>query len=198
VAMTIGAEGRIDLGEHGLDAGGRVHVHPSTSVLYTHTLRRKEGRLAEGGPLVVDTGRHTGRSPKDKFLVREPGSEDRVWWGTVNQELNGEQFEGLRDKVTSFLEHQDLYVIDSFAGADPAHRLGVRLITYSPWHALFAKTLFIDPTDEELEDFEPDALILHAPVVEAEPEEDGTRSSTFVVLHLSRSEIVIGGTFSAG
>src|SRR5256714_2722932 len=195
--MTIGAEGRIDLGEHGIDADGRVHVHPSTSVLYTHTLRRNEGRLAEGGPLVVDTGRHTGRSPKDKFLVREPGSEDRVWWGTVNQELNEEQFEGLRDKVTSFLEHQDLYVIDSFAGADPAHRLGVRLITYSPWHALFAKTLFIEPTDEELEDFEPGALILHAPVVEAEPEEDGTRSSTFVVLHLSRSEIVIGGTFSA-
>ena len=198
MAMTIGAEGRIDLGEHGIDAGGRVHVHPSTSVLYTHTLRRKEGRLAEGGPLVVDTGRHTGRSPKDKFLVREPGSEDRVWWGTVNQELNEEQFDGLRDKVTSFLEHQDLYVIDSFAGADPAHRLGVRLITDSPWHALFAKTLFIDPTDEELEDFEPDALILHAPVVESEPEEDGTRSSTFVVLHLSRSEIVIGGTFYAG
>jgi phosphoenolpyruvate carboxykinase (ATP) len=198
VALTIGAEGRIDLGEHGIDAGGRVHVHPSTSVLYTQTLRRNEGRLAEGGPLVVDTGRHTGRSPKDKFLVREPGSEDRVWWGTVNQELNEEQFEGLRDKVTSFLEHQDLYVVDSFAGADPAHRLGVRLITYSPWHALFAKTLFIEPTDEELDDFEPDALILHAPVVEAEPEEDGTRSSTFVAMHLSRSEIVIGGTFYAG
>ena len=198
MAMTIGAEGRIDLGEHGIDAGGRVHVHPSTSVLYTHTLRRNEGRLAEGGPLVVDTGRQTGRSPKDKFLVREPGSEDRVWWGTVNQELNEAQFEGLRDKVTSFLEHQDLYVVDSFAGADPAHRLGVRLITHSPWHALFAKTLFIEPTDEELDDFDPDALILHAPVVEAEPEEDGTRSSTFVVLHLSRAEIVIGGTFYAG
>ena len=198
MALTIGAEGRIDLGEHGIDAGGRVYVHPSTSVLYTHTLRRDEGRLAEGGPLVVDTGRHTGRSPKDKFLVREPGSEERVWWGTVNQELDEGQFDGLRDKVTSFLEHQDLYVVDSFAGADPAQRLGVRVITYSPWHALFAKTLFIEPTDEELEEFEPDALILHAPAVEAEPEEDGTRSATFVVLHLSRAEIVIGGTFYAG
>ena len=108
------------------------------------------------------------------------------------------QFDGLRDKVTSFLEHQDLYVVDSFAGADSAHRLGVRLITYSPWHALFAKTLFIEPTVEELDEFEPDALILHAPVVEAEPEEDGTRSSTFVVVHLGRAEIVIGGTFYAG
>src|SRR6059058_948979 len=146
VAMTIGAEGRIDLGEHGIDAGGRVHVHPSTSILYTHTLRRNEGRLAEGGPLVVDTGRHTGRSPMDKFIVREPGSKERIWWSTVNQELDEGHFEGLRDKVTSFLEHQDLYVVDSFAAADPAHRVGVRLITYSPWHALFAKTLFIEPT----------------------------------------------------
>src|SRR6266545_8081926 len=158
----VATSGRIGLSAHGIRHEGHVYWNPTTSLLYMHALLRGEGRLAEGGPLVVDTGRHTGRSPKDKFLVREPGSEDRVWWGTVNQELNEEQFEGLRDKVTSFLEHQDLYVIDSFAGADPAHRLGVRLITYSPWHALFAKTLFIEPTDKELEDFEPDALILHA------------------------------------
>jgi phosphoenolpyruvate carboxykinase (ATP) len=198
VATTIGAEGRIDLGEHGIDAGRRVHLHPTTSVLYTHALRRDEGQLAEGGPLVVDTGRHTGRSPKDKFVVREPGSEERVWWGKVNQELGEAHFEGLRDKVTSFLEDQELYVVDSFAGADPAHRLGVRVITYGPWHALFAKTLFIDPTEEELAAFEPDALILHAPAVEADPEEDGTRSGTFVVMHPTRAEILIGGTFYAG
>ena len=182
-----------DLGDDGLDPTREVFWHPTTAQLYLHALRRGDAVLAEGGPLVVDTGRHTGRSPKDKFLVREPSSEDRVWWGTVNQELKEVQFDGLRDKVTSFLEHQDLYVVDSFAGADSAHRLGVRLITYSPWHALFAKTLFIEPTGEELDEFEPDALILHAPVVEAEPEEDGTRSPTFVVVHLGRAEIVIGG-----
>ncbi len=198
MATTIGAGGRVDLGEHGIDASGRVHLHPSTSQLYTHTLRRDEGRLAEGGPLVVDTGRHTGRSPNDKFVVREPDSEDRIWWGTVNQEIDEEHFEGLRDKVASFLEGQELFVVDSFAGADPAHRLGVRVITHSPWHALFAKTLFIEPTDDELAEFEPDALILHAPAVEAEPEEDGTRSSMFVALHPSRAEILIGGSFYAG
>ena len=198
MATTIGAGGRVDLGEHGIDASGRVHLHPSTSLLYTHTLRRDEGRLAEGGPLVVDTGRHTGRSPNDKFVVREPDSENRIWWSTVNQEIDEEHFEGLRDKVASFLEGQELYVVDSFAGADPAHRLGVRVITHSPWHALFAKTLFIEPADDELTDFEPDALILHAPAVDADPEEDSTRSSTFVVLHPSRSEILIGGTFYAG
>jgi phosphoenolpyruvate carboxykinase (ATP) len=198
VATTIGTEGRIDLGEHGIDAGGRVIVHPSTSVLYTHTLRRKEGRLAEGGPLVVDTGRHTGRSPNDKFVVREPSSEGRVWWGKVNQETDEARFEALRDKITSFLEGEDLYVVDSFAGADPAHRLAVRVITHSPWHALFAKTLFIDPTEEELAGFEPDALVLHAPAVEADPDEDDTRSPTFVLLHPGRAEILIGGTFYAG
>jgi phosphoenolpyruvate carboxykinase (ATP) len=198
VATTIGTEGRIDLGEHGIDAGGRVHLRPSISVLYTHTLQRNEGRLAEGGPLVVDTGRHTGRSPNDKFIVREPGSDDRIWWGTVNQELDESHFDGLRDKITASLDDQELYVVDSFASADPAHRLGVRVITPSAWHALFAKTLFIEPTDEELAEFEPEALILHAPALEAEPGEDGTRSSTFVVLHPTRAEVLIGGTFYAG
>jgi phosphoenolpyruvate carboxykinase (ATP) len=198
VATTIGAEGREDLGDHGIDAAGRVYLHPSTSLLYTHTLKRDEGRLAEGGPLVVDTGRYTGRSPMDKFVVREPGSEDRIWWGTVNQAIDEEHFLGLRDKVTAYLEGQDLYVVDSFAGADPSRSLAVRVITHSPWHALFAKTLFIDPTEEELGDFEPEALVLHAPAVEAEPSEDGTRSSTFVVLHPTRAEILIGGTFYAG
>ena len=198
MATTIGAGGRVDLGEHGIDASGRVHLHPSTSLLYTHTLRRDEGRLAEGGPLVVDTGRHTGRSPNDKFVVREPDSEERIWWGTVNHEIDEEQFEGLRDKVASYLERQELYVVDSFAGADPGHRLGVRVITHSPWHALFAKTLFIEPAEDELAEFEPDALVLHAPAVEADPEEDGTRSSMFVALHPSRAEILIGGSFYAG
>jgi phosphoenolpyruvate carboxykinase (ATP) len=198
VATTIGAEGRVDLSQHGIDAAGRVHHQPSTALLYTHTLLRGEGRLAEGGPLVVDTGRHTGRSPNDKFVVAEPGSEERIWWGKVNQKIDEEHFEGLREKVTTYLEGQDLYVIDSFAGADPAHRLGVRVITYSPWHALFAKTLFIDPTPEELEEHEPQALVLHAPAVEADPGADETRSTTFVLLHPTRQEVLIGGTFYAG
>jgi phosphoenolpyruvate carboxykinase (ATP) len=198
VTATIGTEGRADLRAHGIEAGGRVYLQPSTSLLYTHALLRGDGRLAEGGPLVVDTGRHTGRSPMDKFVVREPGSEDRIWWGSVNQEIDEERFEGLRDKVTSFLEGQDIYVIDSFAGADPEHRLALRTISYSPWHALFAKTLFIDPTEDELVSHEPQALVLHAPAVDADAETDGTRSATFVVLHPTRGEILIGGTFYAG
>jgi phosphoenolpyruvate carboxykinase (ATP) len=198
MATTIRPEGQVDLAESGIEARGRVFRQPTTSLLYTHALVRGEAQLAEGGPLVVDTGRHTGRAPNDKFVVREPGSQERIAWGPVNQEISEANFEGLREKVVAYLEGEDLYVVDAFVGADPAHRLAVRVITDSPWHALFAKTLFIDPTDEELESHEPEAFVLHAPAVEADPEEDGTRSGTFVVLHPSRAEVLIGGTYYAG
>ena len=176
-----------------------MYRNPTTSLLYSHALLRGEGRLAEGGPLAVDTGVHTGRSPRDKFVVREPGSEDRIWWGEVNAELSEEHFAGLREKVAERLgEAAALYVVDAWAGADPEHRLGVRVVTAHPYHALFAKTMFIDLADGELEGFRPDALVLHAPDVEADPAVDGTRSGTFVVLHPSRVELLIGGTFYAG
>ncbi len=198
MAIIEDVRGEVDLSEHGIEPLGTVHYNPTVALLYSQTLRRNEGRLAEGGPLVVDTGEHTGRSPNDKYLVREPDSEARIWWGKVNEDLGESQFEGLREKVTSYLADQELYVVDAFAGADPAHRLPLRVITHSPWHALFAKTLFIDPTEEELAEHEPEAVVLHAPGVEADPEEDGTRSGTFVVLHPSRLEVLIGGTFYAG
>jgi phosphoenolpyruvate carboxykinase (ATP) len=192
-------ESRTGLAVHGIEAAGSVRWNPSTPQLYEDALRRREGRLAEGGPLAVDTGKHTGRSPKDKFVVREPGSEERIWWGDVNAEISEEHFEGLRDKVTAHLGGgDDLYVVDAFAGADPKHRVAVRVVTNHPYHALFARTMFIDPTEEELLGFEPHALVLHAPALEADPAADGTRTGTFVVLHPSRQEVLIGGSFYAG
>jgi len=198
--MTITpTRGRVGLERHGIDAAGRVVWNPTTAELYTDALQRGDGRLAHGGPLVVDTGQHTGRSPKDKFVVDEPGSAGRIWWGQVNQPLSEDRFEALRAKVLAYLALRDpLYVVDAFAGADEAHRLGVRVVTGSPYHALFAKTMFITPTADELGSLEPRALVLHAPGVEAEPEADGTRSGTFVVLHPSRGDVLIGGTFYAG
>jgi phosphoenolpyruvate carboxykinase (ATP) len=195
---TTRPRANVGLEEHGIHAEGRIHWNPTTSMLYTHALTRGEGQLAEGGPLVVDTGLHTGRSPKDKFVVREPGSQGRIWWGDVNKQLAEEDFERLRDKLTSYFEDRAVYVVDAFAGADPAHRLALRVVTESAWHALFAKTLFIEPTVDELGVHKPEALVLHAPTVEADPGEDGTRSPTFVVLHPTRAEILIGGTFYAG
>src|SRR4051794_3132902 len=196
---TTELPGRVDLSEHGIDASGRTYRNPTTALLYSHALQRGDGRLAEGGPLVVDTGKFTGRSPKDKFLVDEPSSTDRLWWGDVNQKLDESKFDGLRDKVTRHLADADaLYVIDAWAGADEKHRIGVRVITAHPYHALFAKTMFIDLAEAELDGFRPQAVVLHAPDLEADPGEDGTRSSTAVVLHPGKTELLVLGTFYAG
>ena len=183
----------------GISPGGRVVHNPTTAQLYTHALASGDGRLAHGGALVVDTGRFTGRSPQDKFVVEEPASRDRIWWGEVNHPLAEHHFDGLRAKVVEHLAGREtLYVVDHFAGANPDHRVGVRVVTASPYHALFAKTMFIVPSARELERFSIDALVLHAPEVEAVPADDGTRTGTFVVLHPSRSEVLVGGTFYAG
>jgi phosphoenolpyruvate carboxykinase (ATP) len=184
-----------DLAAHGLRVAGSVLRNPTTSQLYTAAIDRGEAVLAEDGPLVVDTGRFTGRSPKDKFIVREPESEERIWWSDVNAEISEEHFDGLRAKVTAHLEARDIYVIDAYCGADPKHRLSVRILTAHPYHALFAKTMF-EPADAD--DFEPDVLVLHEPEVEADPGQDGTRTGVFVCLHPSRGEILIGGTFYGG
>ena len=187
----------VDLSAHGLHPTGAVHRNPTTAHLYTDALVHGDGRLAETGPIVFDTGRFTGRSPKDKHIVREPESEDRIWWGG-NNEISEEHYENVRDKVVSYLSGEDLYVVDAFAGADPEHRIGVRVVTHSPYHALFSKTLFIEPTQDELDTFEPHALVLHAPNVEADPETDGTRTEVFTLLHPSRNEVLIGGSHYAG
>ncbi len=196
--MTITDRPEDGLAAHGLRVAGRVLRNPSTSQLYTAALDRGEAVLAEDGPLVVDTGRFTGRSPKDKFIVREPGSEDRIWWSDTNGEISEEHFDGLRAKVVARLEKNELYVIDAFCGADPNHRLAVRVLTTHPYHALFAKTMFIEPAAAELVGFEPDVLVLHEPEVEADPAQDGTRTEVFICLHPSRGEILIGGTFYGG
>jgi len=197
--MIATAVGRSSLAAHGIDeVRGRIYWHPTTSQLYLHAIGRGEALLAEGGPLVVDTGAHTGRSPRDKFIVREPRSQDRIWWSDVNAEISQQDFGRLREKVVTRLAEGDVYVVDAFAGADPAHRIAVRVVTESPWHALFAKTLFIDPAPYELARMAPQALVLHAPSMEAVPEEDGTRSETFVCLHPTKCEVVVGGTFYAG
>jgi phosphoenolpyruvate carboxykinase (ATP) len=196
---TTELPGRVDLSEHGINASGRVYRNPTTALLYTHALARGDGKLAEGGPLAVDTGRFTGRSPKDKFLVDETSSRERIWWGEVNQAVSEEHYEGLREKVTSHLASADvLYVVDAWAGADPEHRIGVRVVTAHPYHALFARTMFIDLAPGEDASFRPQAVVLHTPDLEADPDEDGTRSGTFVALHPGRTELLVGGTYYAG
>jgi phosphoenolpyruvate carboxykinase (ATP) len=191
--------GAVGLEAHGITPEGTVWWNLTAPALYEHALARGDAEIAEGGPLVVSTGAHTGRAPKDKFVVREPGSEDRVWWGEINQPISPENHAGLGERLRAHLAAAgDLYVVDAFAGADPAEQLSVRVVSESPWHALFAQTLFRVPSDEEIAAFEPQALILHAPSFQADGPADGVRQGNFVSLHLTDLEILIGGTYYAG
>ena len=162
--------GAVGLDAHGIETSGAVWWNLPLAALYEHALAAGDGALAEGGALVVSTGAHTGRSPKDKFVVREPGSEDRVWWGAVNQPIDEAHYRAPpRPACASTSRPGTLYVIDAFAGADPPNRLSLRVVTESAWHALFARTLFIEPTDEELAEHRPEAVVLHAPTLHGRP-----------------------------
>jgi phosphoenolpyruvate carboxykinase (ATP) len=199
--MTIAPERNgVELAEHGIAAAGEILRNPTAAVCYERAVLNGEARIADGGPFVVDTGKFTGRSPKDKFAVEEPESQDRIWWTPgPNGILPEEKFDGLRAKVTDFLSQQEpLYVVDAFAGADPKYRISLRVVTYMPYHALFSQTMFITPSAAELAEFTPEALVLHAPGFEADPDEDGTRTGTFTIFHPTRREVLIGGSFYAG
>lgn len=193
-----GRRGPTGLDTHGLDNWRSVVWNPTTPELYEMVAASGTGRLAQGGALVVETRPHTGRSPKDKYVVKEPGSQDRVWWGTVNQAMEEERFTALRRRLAAYMQHRDLYVIDAFAGAHPDYRLPLRVVTESPWHALFARSLFIPAEGDEIEVHRPEALVLHGPGFHADPSIDGTRTATCVALHLTRKEIVVVGTRYAG
>jgi len=185
--------------QSGLVNAGHVYRNPTAAELYEHTVRRGAGVLAPGGALLVDTGRHTGRSPNDKFLVREPSSEQEIWWGDINRPFTKAAFESLRGRVLAYLQNRDLFVFEGFAGADPRYRLGVRVVSESPWHCLFAQNMFVRARDAaELDGFEPGFTVLNAPAFQAIPELDGTRSPAFIVVDLAARMVLIGGTQYAG
>lgn len=186
------------LEEHGVRTSGPVHWNLSTAVLYEHALRRKEGELAAEGPLVCRTGAHTGRSPNDKFVVREPSSEAHVAWGKVNRPLDPAQFDTLKRDMLAHLADRELYVQDLYAGADPKHRLPVRFIQELAWQNLFVRNLFIVPPAADLAGFAPQFTVITAPSFKASPERHGTRSDVAIVLNLGTREVLIAGTSYAG
>jgi phosphoenolpyruvate carboxykinase (ATP) len=183
------------------NARRRVYWDLPTPVLYQKALQNQEGVLSHLGPLVVHTGQYTGRLPKDKFLVREPSSEPRIWWGKINRPIDEPKFEALRRRLCAHLQERELFVQNCYAGADERYRISVRVVTEQAWHALFARNMFmreLELDSERLSRFVPNFRILHAPRFHAVPERDGTHSEAFVALHLGRKLILIGGTAYAG
>lgn len=191
-------QGQYGLENHGIHNINAVHWNLSTPRLYEEAICRREGRLAHLGPLLVRTGQHTGRSPNDKFIVREPSSADKVWWGKVNRAIEPAQFETLHRRLLAYLQGKDLFVQDCFAGADPQYRLPIRVITETAWHSLFARDMFIQAKPEELATHVPEFTVLNAPSFHADPEVNGTRSELFIVIHFGQKLVLIGGTQYAG
>ena len=182
----------------GVVPGGPVYANLSAPALVTHALRRGEGRLAADGGLIVETGVHTGRSVQDKFTVDDPAISADVWWRMGNQKLPPASFEILKGRVQSYLQGRELFTQDLYAGADPAYRVKVRLVSSEAWQTLFARNMFIRPSEAELDGFEPDYVILHAPKFQADPAIDGVRSSTAIAVSLTQQMIVIAGSEYGG
>ena len=187
------------LAPQGITPSGKVHWNLIAAELVEAAIRRNEGVLAEMGPFVAVTSPHTGRSPNDKFVVREPSSEADVDWGKVNQPISPEHYAAIKRDVKEYLNSLDeLFVQDLYCGADPATRLSVRYILPNAWHANFVRNMFIRPPIEELATFAPNFTVYHAPEFQADPARHGTRTGTFIVLNLAERVILIGGTRYAG
>jgi phosphoenolpyruvate carboxykinase (ATP) len=197
--MSIMQAGRTQsLDQQGIHTSRPVHWNFSTAALYEHAIRRAEGELAAEGPLVCRTGAHTGRSPNDKFVVKEPSSEANVAWGKVNRAMEPAQFDALKRDMLAHIASRELYVQDLYAGADPAYRLCVRFVQEMAWQSLFVRNLFIVPESADQANFAPDFTVITAPSFHADPARHGTRSDVAIALNLGSREVLIAGTSYAG
>ena len=179
----------------------KADIHPNlgTSELVEAAIRGGEGELSKYGSLVVKTGAHTGRSAKDKYIVRNAETEDTVWWGKVNASMTPDHFAALKeDFLAAVADKETLYVADLFGGSQPEHRVNVRVINELAWHNLFIRTLLVRPTADELADFAPEYTIIDLPSFRADPARHGTRSETVIAVNLEEKLILIGGTKYAG
>ena len=180
------------------DLGRRVRANLSTAELYEDAIRAGDGLVAAEGPLVVRTGKHTGRSPEDKFIVDERSSRDKIWWGPVNRPISETHYDRLRARLIEYVGDKDLYAQDCFIGADPAHRRSLRVYTETAWASVFARNLFRRPGPLDLATFQPNFTIIDVPSFKADPTTEGTRTETAILVHLKRMEIIIVGTEYAG
>ena len=191
-------ETRPVLGHVGVDSPVKTWFNLAPAELYEHSVRRGEAAILATGALAAETGKFTGRSPKDKFYVKEASSENKIWWGPVNRPIPEERFNRVLERMIDFCGRNEVYVKDVHACADPRFRLRVRFVTEFAWHSLFVHNLFRPPEPEALVSFEPDFTVIGLPSFMADPGVDGTASETFILVHLARRMILIGGTRYAG
>jgi phosphoenolpyruvate carboxykinase (ATP) len=183
---------------YGITQSSNVYWNLTAPELYEEAVRRGEGVLSDHGAFLVDTGEHTGRAAKDKAIVREPSSEDKVFWGEVNKDFTREAFDAIKDRMMAYAAGRDLFVQDTFGGADPRYRLPVRVVNELAWHSLFARTMLISPAESAREKHAPEFTVINIPSFTAIPERDGTRSPTFILVDFSQKLVLIGGTSYAG
>jgi phosphoenolpyruvate carboxykinase (ATP) len=186
------------LNEHGIRNLNIAHWNLGTAQLLEHAIRRNEGLLTSGGAFGVNTGQFTGRSPKDKFIVRDGLTESSVHWGAVNQPMSPESFGRLYAKVLAFLQGREVFVEDCHGGADPSYSLPIRVITQYAWHALFARQLFIRADAGSLAKHAPEFTLIFVPGFQADPAEDATNSETCIAVDFTRRVVIIAGTSYAG
>ncbi|MDR7102782.1 phosphoenolpyruvate carboxykinase [Croceicoccus sp. BE223] len=187
------------LAAQGIETGAKIHANLGTAALVEHALENGEGRLSKYGALVVDTGRFTGRSVKDKFVVRDDMTEATINWGKINQPMSAEHFANLKADFMEALKGEDeLYVADLFGGSQPEYRVNVRVITQMAWHSLFIRTLLVRPTAEELASFVPEFTIINLPSFKADPERHGSRSDTMIAVSFTEKLILIANTEYSG
>jgi phosphoenolpyruvate carboxykinase (ATP) len=176
----------------------KIYGNLRSGPLVEHAIRRDEGQLADNGALVAYTGKYTGRTPKDKFTVKDSITADKVNWGDSNYAFDPDKFDLLLERVVEFLRGRDLFIQDLYAGADPQFRLPVRVINQYAWHNLFVRALFVRPNAQEMKSYQPEFTIVSAPEFQADPQRDGTRSEAFIIVNFTRKIILIGGTKYAG
>lgn len=192
-------QSRYGLENHGIKNINTAYWNLTTSALYEEAVRRREGMIAHLGPLVVRTGHHTGRSPNDKFIVKEPSSTKKVWWGPVNRPFPPEKFTALYHRLLAYLQGKDIFIQDCLVNADPTYQIPIRVITETAWHSLFARTMFIVQRDRaKLAEHIPQFTIINLPRFHAVPEVDGTNSEVFILLNFQQKLALIGGTSYAG
>jgi len=187
------------LKNHGLIHLDRVFWNLPSPALIEEAIFRGEGHLVYGGPFLVTTGKHTARAANDKFIVREKSTEDKIWWGEYNRPFSSEKFNGVLARLQAFLQGEELFVQDCYAGADPNYRLPVRIITDTAWQSLFARNMFITINDRDaLKKFVPEFTLIASPSFRADPRIDGTRTSTAMLINFAERLAIVAESLYGG